>query len=38
MIQKLLNVSPEGATYLLGQLAPVPREATGQRSYRVWAV
>jgi hypothetical protein len=36
MIRKALKVSPEGASYLLKQLAPVPREVTGQRSYRVW--
>jgi hypothetical protein len=38
MIQKALKVSPEGATYLLKQLAPAPREITGQRSYRVWGI
>jgi hypothetical protein len=38
MIQRVLKVSPEGATYLLKQLGPGPREVTGQRSYRVWGV
>jgi hypothetical protein len=38
MIQKTLKVSPEGASYLLKQLGPVPREVTGQRSYRVWGI
>jgi hypothetical protein len=38
MIQKTLKVSPEGAAYLLGQLAPAPREITGRRSYRVWGI
>jgi hypothetical protein len=38
MIQKALKVSPEGAAYLLGQLAPTPREITGRRSYRVWGI
>jgi hypothetical protein len=38
MIRKALKVSPEGANYLLKQLAPVPREVTGQRSYRVWGI
>jgi hypothetical protein len=38
LIQKGLKVSPGGATYLLGQLAPTPREITGRRSYRVWGI
>jgi hypothetical protein len=38
MIQRTLKVSPEGASYLLKQLGPGPREVTGQRSYRVWGV
>jgi hypothetical protein len=38
MIRKALKVSPEGANYLLKQLAPTPREVTGQRSYRVWGI
>jgi hypothetical protein len=38
MIRKALKVSPEGANYLLKQLAPVPREVTGHRSYRVWGI
>jgi hypothetical protein len=38
MIRKALKVSPEGASYLLKQLAPAPREVTGQRSYRVWGI
>jgi hypothetical protein len=38
MIQKKLKVSPEGASYLLRQLAPAPREVTGQRSYRIWGI
>jgi hypothetical protein len=36
MIQRALKVSPEGASYLLKQLGPGPREVTGQRSYRAW--
>ena len=38
MIQRVLKVSPEGASYLLKQLGPGPREVTGQRSYRVWGI
>jgi hypothetical protein len=38
MIQKALKVSPEGASYLLEQLAPAPGEITGRRSYRVWGI
>ena len=38
MIQRTLKVSPEGASYLLKQLGPGPREVTGQRSYRVWGI
>jgi hypothetical protein len=38
MIQRTLKVSPEGASYLLKQLGPAPREVTGQRSYRVWGI
>jgi hypothetical protein len=38
MIQKALKVSPEGASHLLKQLGSVPREVTGQRSYRVWGI
>lgn len=38
MIQKALKVSPKGASYLLKQLGPGPREVTGQRSYRVWGI
>jgi len=38
MIQKALKVSPVGANHLVKQLAPAPREVTGQRSYRVWGI
>jgi hypothetical protein len=38
LIQRTLKVSPEGASYLLKQLEPGPREVTGQRSYRVWGI
>jgi hypothetical protein len=38
MMQRVLKVSPEGASYLLKQLGPGPREVTGQRSYRVWGI
>jgi Protein of unknown function (DUF1612)/HTH DNA binding domain len=38
MIRKELKVSPEGVSYLVKELGPVPREITGRRSYRVWGV
>jgi hypothetical protein len=38
MIQRTLKVSPEGASYLLRQLGPGPREVTGQRSHRVCGI
>jgi hypothetical protein len=38
MTQKALKVCPEGVSHLLKQLGSVPREVTGQRSYRVWGI
>jgi Protein of unknown function (DUF1612)/HTH DNA binding domain len=38
MIRKTLKVSPQAVSDMVKQLAPVPREVTGRRSYRVWGI